>query len=99
MTDETPEMIELLRAGVVPESGATLEGQAMIDGLESMLRENAHPHFETVMVDVQGREATYPGVEVEHPSATIWSVREGQISSAEFHLDRRFAMRSVGLED
>jgi ketosteroid isomerase-like protein len=39
------------------------------------------------------------GVEIESKAAAVWTVRDGRVSSVEFHLDQEFAKRSAGLAE
>jgi hypothetical protein len=49
------------------------------------------------LVRMVGRTKT-GGVEVEAPGAAVWTVVEGRLQRAEFHLDREAALRSAGLD-
>ena len=52
--------------------GTVLEGQQMIDLIEGLLRERAHPDFETVMVAKDGPPLTYDGVPGFREAMTDW---------------------------
>ena len=49
------------------------------------------------LVRMVGRTKT-GGVEVEAPGAAVWTVVDGRVRRAEFHLDRDAAMASAGLD-
>jgi ketosteroid isomerase-like protein len=38
------------------------------------------------------------GVEVETPSASVWWLRDGEVSKVGFYLDRRAGMEAAGLD-
>jgi SnoaL-like protein len=40
----------------------------------------------------------YQSVEIETPSATVWWLKDGQVSQAVFYLDRRSALKAAGLD-
>lgn len=52
--------------------GTILEGREMIDGIEEVLRERAHPDYETVMVPKEGPTLNYPGVEGFREAIDDW---------------------------
>ncbi|MGH2955373.1 MAG: nuclear transport factor 2 family protein [Solirubrobacterales bacterium] len=49
------------------------------------------------LVVLSGRTKT-GGVEISQPAAAVWTVRNGKLTRAEFHLDRERALRSAGLD-
>jgi ketosteroid isomerase-like protein len=52
--------------------GTTLEGQEMIDLIEGLLREHAHPDYETVMVPKEGPTLKYSGVDGFREAIDDW---------------------------
>lgn len=50
-----------------------------------------------MLVTISGRSRT-GGVEISQPAAAVWTVSEGKLVRAEFHLDRDRAQSAVGLE-
>ena len=40
----------------------------------------------------------YQRVEIETPSATVWWLKDGQVSQAVFYLDQRAALKAAGLD-
>ena len=53
-------------------TGTVLEGQQMIDLIEGVLRERAHPDYETVMVPKEGPTLNYEGVEGFREAIDDW---------------------------
>ena len=53
-------------------TGTVLEGQQMIDLIEGILRERAHPDYETVMVPKEGPTLNYDGVEGFREAIDDW---------------------------
>lgn len=52
--------------------GTILEGHEMIDLIEGVLRERAHPDYETVMVPKEGPTLNYAGVEGFREAIDDW---------------------------
>ncbi len=53
-------------------AGTTLEGQEMIDRIEGLLRERAHPDYETAMIGSDGQTLTYEGVDGFREAISDW---------------------------
>jgi ketosteroid isomerase-like protein len=60
--DDTTALFEEVRAELELGAGTVLAGQQMVDLIEELLRERAHPEYETVMVPVEGPPLTHHGV-------------------------------------
>jgi ketosteroid isomerase-like protein len=58
----TAQLTELIREGMVPSVGTTMNGEEMIELIAALLKEAAHPDFVTVMVDQSGNASEYPGI-------------------------------------
>jgi ketosteroid isomerase-like protein len=53
-----------------------------------------------VVAFVQARGRTQrDGVAVEHSPAAVWTLLDGKVSAIEFYLDRREALKAVGLAE
>ncbi len=61
-TDDTAALFEEVTAELELGAGTVLEGEQMVDLIEELLRERAHPEYETVMVPVEGPTLNYHGV-------------------------------------
>jgi ketosteroid isomerase-like protein len=143
-SQETSELIELIREGVMFSGGTVLEGSEGIDQMTEILRHTCHPDFVTIMISESGVPAEYRGVEgfrealsdwispyerfrleidevitlpdklvflarqvgttkhggveIETPSATVWSLLDGRIQQAGFYLDQRAGLKAAGLD-
>jgi ketosteroid isomerase-like protein len=69
---DSDELIEEVRSELNFGAGTTLEGQEMIDLIEDLLREKAHPEFETVMVPQNGPPLEHPGIDGFREALTDW---------------------------
>ena len=92
-----------------PASDLTYEG---VEGLAEAWREwgSAFEEIRFVLDEVRESEdhivllghqlatTRHEGVEIKHPSAMVWEFEGGRLTAAEFHLDRKAALRSAGLE-
>jgi ketosteroid isomerase-like protein len=58
----TEQLAELIREGMVPSVGTTMDGEQMINLIAEILNMAAHREFVTVMVDQSGRATEYPGI-------------------------------------
>lgn len=70
--NETSELLNEVTTELSLGAGTTLEGQEMIDLIEELLRERAHPEYETVMVPKEGPPLTYDGVDGFREALTDW---------------------------
>jgi ketosteroid isomerase-like protein len=59
-------------------------------------RTTEHGEKVLTLVTLSGRSRT-GGVEVSQPAAAVWTVRDGKLTRAEFHLDRELALKAAGL--
>jgi hypothetical protein len=66
------ELFEEVSAELELEAGTTLTGEEMIDSIEELLREKAHPEYETVMVPKEGPSLSYEGVSGFREALTDW---------------------------
>jgi ketosteroid isomerase-like protein len=70
--DDTAALFEEVTTELEFGAGTVLEGDQMVDLLEELLRERAHPDYETVMVPVEGPPLTYNGVTGFREALTDW---------------------------
>src|SRR3954454_5369067 len=61
--DDTSALLDEVRREVDMDAGTVLEGHEMIDLIEGVLRERAHPDYETVMVPKEPPTLNYAGVD------------------------------------
>jgi ketosteroid isomerase-like protein len=66
------EILDQVTSGLDLGPGTILEGQEMIDLIEGVLRERAHPDYETVMVPKEGPTLNYAGVEGFREAIDDW---------------------------
>jgi hypothetical protein len=70
--NETAELIDKVTTELNLGAGTTLEGQQMIDLIDELLRERAHPEYETVMVPQEGPPLVYEAVDGFREALTDW---------------------------
>jgi ketosteroid isomerase-like protein len=70
--DDTSALLEEVMREVDLKPGTVLEGQEMIDLIEALLRERAHPDYETVMVPKEGPTLNYSGVDGFREAIDDW---------------------------
>ena len=70
--NDTSALLEEVRAEVGLGAGTGLEGSQLIDLIEELLRERAHPEYETVMVPQDGPPLVYGGVDGFREAWTEW---------------------------
>jgi ketosteroid isomerase-like protein len=70
--DDTSALLDEVRREVDMDPGTVLEGREMIDLIEGVLRERAHPDYETVMVPKEGPTLNYAGVDGFREAIDDW---------------------------
>jgi hypothetical protein len=70
--DDTNALLDDVRSEVDLDPGTVLKGQEMIDLIEAVLRERAHPEYETVMVPNEGPTLNYSGVDGFREAIDDW---------------------------
>jgi ketosteroid isomerase-like protein len=70
--DDTSALLDEVKSEVNLEPGTVLEGQEMIDLIEGLLRDRAHPDYETVMVPKDGPALNYAGVDGFREAIDDW---------------------------
>jgi ketosteroid isomerase-like protein len=68
----TAELIALIRQGVMFSGGTVLEGNEGIEQMTTLLRENVHPEFVTIMLSESGVAQEYRGVEGFREALSDW---------------------------
>jgi ketosteroid isomerase-like protein len=71
-TPDRSALLEEVTAELQLGAGTILEGRQMIDLVENLLRERAHPEFETVMVPQDGPPLNYSGVDGFREAIDDW---------------------------
>jgi hypothetical protein len=71
-TQSTAELIELVRHGVMFSGGTVLEGNEGIEQMTTLLRDNVHPEFVTIMLSESGVAQEYRGVEGFREALSDW---------------------------
>jgi ketosteroid isomerase-like protein len=69
---DTAAVLEQVKAELGIGAGTVLEGQQMVEMIEGMLRQRAHPDYETVMVPMEGPDLVYDGVPGFREALTDW---------------------------
>jgi ketosteroid isomerase-like protein len=71
-SEETTELIDLIRRGAMFSGGTVLEGSEGIDQMTALLREAADPEFVTIMTSESGVAQEYRGVEGFREALSDW---------------------------
>lgn len=70
--NDTSALLAEVRSELELGPGTILGGREMIDSIEGVLRERAHPDYETVMVPKEGPTLNYSGVEGFREAIDDW---------------------------
>jgi ketosteroid isomerase-like protein len=70
--DDRSTLVDQITSELELGPGTTLEGRQMIDLIEGVLRESAHPDYETVMVAKDGQSQSHPGVDGFREAIDDW---------------------------
>jgi ketosteroid isomerase-like protein len=68
----TAELIDLIRRGVMFSGGTVLEGNEGIEQMTTLIRENVHPEFVTIMLSESGVAQEYRGVDGFREALSDW---------------------------
>jgi hypothetical protein len=68
----TAELIDLIRQGVMFSGGTVLEGNEGIEQMTTLIRDNVHPEFVTIMLSESGVAQEYSGVDGFREALSDW---------------------------